>query len=274
MHRLLKRQIKKNLVSTDLNSEELKNFLDSINEAYKQMDSDYEMLERAMDLASQELQEKNLSLLKEITEKKKAEQLNSSKSDFLARMSYELRTPMNAILGFGQLLKIDFKRHDFISLDDSVDRILKAAKHLLSLIDEVLDLSQIESGKLKISLEPVNVIEVKNELLNLIKPLAAQEEIRIIDNINIKNIFVTADHTRLKQVILNLISNAIKYNRTNGTVTLSSEVNKDFFTFKVLDTGHGIPKDKEINIFKPFERLGVENTSIEGPELVCQYQKV
>jgi len=164
MHRLLKRQIKKNLVSTDMNTEEIKSFVNSINEAYKQMDSDYEMLERAMDLASKELQEKNLSLLKEVTKKKKAEQLNSSKSDFLARMSHELRTPMNAILGFSQLLKIDFKRYDYVSLDDSVDRILKAGKHLLSLIDEVLDLSQIESGKLKVSLEPVNIVEIKNEL--------------------------------------------------------------------------------------------------------------
>jgi signal transduction histidine kinase/CheY-like chemotaxis protein len=264
MHRLLKRQIKKSLISTDMNTEEIKSFVNSINEAYKQMDSDYEMLERAMDLASKELQEKNLSLLKEVTEKKKAEQLNSSKSDFLARMSHELRTPMNAILGFSQLLKIDFKRSDYVSLDDSVDRILKAGKHLLSLIDEVLDLSQIESGKLKVSLEPVNIIEIKNELLDLIRPLAKQEEISIIDDINERSVFVTADHTRLKQVILNLISNAIKYNRPNGTVTLSSEVNKEFLTFKVFDTGQGIPKEKEVNIFKPFERLGVENTNIEG----------
>ncbi len=265
MHRLLKRQIKKHFDSTDLESVEVKNFLEAVDEAYQQMDSDYLMLERAMDLASKELYEKNNSLLNEITEKEKAEKLSSSKSEFLSRMSHELRTPMNAILGFSQLLKIDFKRHEYSSLDDSVDRILNAGKHLLDLINEVLDLSQIESGKSKFTLEPVNINELKNDLLALMGPLAKQEGIQIIDEIDSNaNVFVTADQTRLRQILLNLISNAIKYNQPNGTVTLSYEMENENLIFKVSDTGPGIPEEKQDAIFNPFERLGAETTNIEG----------
>ena len=265
MHRLLKRQIRKHFNSTDLNSTELQSFFDSVDEAYKQMDSDYKMLERAMDLASKELMEKNRSLSNEILEKEKAEKQSSSKSDFLARMSHELRTPMNAILGFSQLLKIDFKKFEISSLDESVDRILNAGEHLLNLINEVLDLSQIESGKLKVSLESVDLVRLKDELLELMGPIAKQEGIQLIDAIdNELKVFVTADQTRLKQVLLNLISNAIKYNRSRGTATLSCALEGDMATIKVSDSGQGIPKEKEADLFKPFERLGVEMTNIEG----------
>jgi len=197
--------------------------------------------------------------------KKEAEHASQTKSLFLANMSHELRTPMNAILGFGQLLKMDCKKYENLALDDSIDRILKAGKHLLSLINEVLDLSQVESGKLKVSLEPVNFVGVKGELLDLVQPLAEHEQIRIIDEANIKTpIFITADQTRLKQVMINLVSNAIKYNRTKGTVTLSHSINDGLLTFKVSDTGQGIPADKHDKVFKPFERLGAETTNIEG----------
>jgi signal transduction histidine kinase/ActR/RegA family two-component response regulator len=197
--------------------------------------------------------------------KKEAEHASQTKSLFLANMSHELRTPMNAILGFGQLLKMDCKKYENFALDDSVDRILKAGKHLLSLINEVLDLAQVESGKLKVSLKPVNIIGIKNELLDLLQPLAEHEQIRIIDKSDTKTpIFITADQTRLKQVIINLLSNAIKYNRTNGTVTLTHIINNGILMFKVSDTGQGIPADQHDKVFKPFERLGAENTTIEG----------
>ncbi|GEM_PF-2670229 len=197
--------------------------------------------------------------------KKEAEDSSRAKSLFLANMSHELRTPMNAILGFGQLLKADCKKYENFSLDDSVDRILKAGKHLLDLINEVLDLAQVESGKLKVSLEPVNIIAVKNELLDLVRPLAEHGGIRIIDQMDDKSeIFVTANQTRLKQVIINLLSNAIKYNRSNGTVTLSHTIENDILTLKISDTGQGISADKQAKVFIPFERLGAETTATEG----------
>ncbi len=211
------------------------------------------VMEMALDITEQE------------NAKKAAEKANQAKSEFLARMSHELRTPMNAILGFGQLLKMDCKEYDNSSLDDSTDRILKAGKHLLDLINEVLDLSQIESGKLKVSMEPVDIIKVKNELLDLVGPLSKNQGIQIIDNVdnNLKT-FVTADQTRLKQVLLNLISNGIKYNKPNGTVTLSCIFENEILTFQVEDTGHGIPTDQQEHVFKPFERLNFHNSTIEG----------
>lgn len=200
-----------------------------------------------------------------IQAKKEAEKASQTKSLFLANMSHELRTPMNAILGFGQLLKVDCKKYENSLLDDSVNRILKAGKHLLNLINEILDLAHVESGKLKVSLEPVNVIGIKNELLDLVQPIAEREKIQIVDEIEVKTkIFITADQTRLKQVLINLISNAIKYNRTNGTVTLSHSIENEVLTLQVSDTGQGIPEEAQDKIFKPFERLGAEGTSIEG----------
>ena len=158
-----------------------------------------------------EAEEANKRAKIEFDQRLVAESASKMKSEFLANVSHEIRTPMNAILGFGQLLKIDFKKYENLvldDLDDSVNRILTAGKHLLKLIDEVLDLAQVESGKLKVSLELVNFIEIKSELLELVQPLAEHEKIRVIDKIdNKKPIFITADPTRLKQVIINYKSN-------------------------------------------------------------------
>jgi signal transduction histidine kinase len=192
-----------------------------------------------------------------------AEAANRSKSEFLSRMSHELRTPLNAVLGFGQLLELD-------ELDpsqrESVEQIIKGGRHLLELINEVLDISRIETGTLPLSPEPVLVSDLVHDALALMRPLADHRHIHIIgDEGGTGNIHVLADRQRLKQVMLNLIANAIKYNREGGTVAVSCDtVDADQLRIHVSDTGPGIrPEDLE-QLFVPFERLGAERSDIEG----------
>ncbi len=196
---------------------------------------------------------------------KKAENSNYAKSEFMARMSHELRTPMNAILGFGQLLKVDAQMEKAGARVSDVDRILRAGKHLLELINEVLDLSQIEAGKLKVSLEPINISGLKSEILDFTSSLIKQRGLHLIDeNAGSEQLYVHADKTRLRQVLLNLISNAIKYNRENGSIKLGISKKGDRLRFTVSDTGLGIPVSLQEKIFEPFERLGVELSDVEG----------
>ena len=191
---------------------------------------------------------------------------NQAKTEFLSRMSHELRTPLNAVLGFGQLLEMDdlSPQHR-----EYVDTILKAGRHLLALIDEVLELSRIEAGRLAISTEPVRLGEVAAEVLDLVKPAAAQRNVRLDgDGAKICQWHVSADRQRLKQVLLNLLSNAIKYNREGGDVTLSCERSATGRArIAVNDTGPGITPDKLSRLFTPFDRLGAEQSRIEGTGL-------
>jgi CheY-like chemotaxis protein len=177
-------------------------------------------------------------------------------------MSHELRTPLNAILGFAQLLEMDSLPAE---QSESVAHILKGGQHLLELINEVLDISRIEAGRLTLSPEPVHVGRVLQEALDLITPLAAQRAIRVGGDLGDTDYYVLADLQRLKQVLLNLLSNAVKYNNPGGSVAVSREqVPGDRLRISVRDTGRGIPPEKMSQLFVPFARLGAEQTGVEG----------
>jgi signal transduction histidine kinase len=197
-----------------------------------------------------------------LSAKQAAEDASLAKSNFLANMSHELRTPMNAILGFAQILEYD----ETLNADqlDSVSEIHKGGKHLLHLINEVLDLAKIESGQIEMSLELVEVLPIVEECLTLVTGLSTRRNIHISHTV-INNLTVLSDRTRLKQVLLNLLSNAIKYNREGGTVAIEVQnTGSDRVRICVTDTGLGIPSEKLAELFQPFNRLNAENSGIEG----------
>jgi PAS domain S-box-containing protein len=194
-----------------------------------------------------------------------AERANRAKSEFLSRMSHELRTPLNSILGFGQLLEIDEEQP---ARRESIDRIVGAGRHLLSLINEVLEISRIEAGAQSVSVEPVDACAPLIEAIDLVRPLAAQHGVELaVDLHGGLHQYVLADYQRLKQVLLNVLMNAIKYNRPEGMVTVSAEVADGRLRFLVTDTGIGIGESGLERIFQPFERLGAEQSDTEGSGL-------
>jgi signal transduction histidine kinase len=192
-----------------------------------------------------------------------ADAANHSKSEFLSRMSHELRTPLNAVLGFAQLLDLDELTAE---QQEAVDLILKGGRHLLDLINDVLDISRIETGDLALSPEAVEVGALLTDVLDLVRPLAAQRRLSLVcDRQGNAPEYVFADRQRLKQILLNLLSNAIKYNRDGGTVTASSQrPSATRLRISVSDTGPGVPADQLGLLFVPFERLGADRTEVEG----------
>lgn len=211
--------------------------------------------------------------------KRAAEQASYAKSVFLSRMSHELRTPLNAILGFGQLLQMDELEPD---QDDSVAHIVRAGRHLLSLINEVLDISGIETGHVALTMESLSADAVIEDACQMVTPLAAERGIQVNTipsqqsdggSAHLGGLTVRADRQRLKQVLVNLLSNAIKYNVQDGSVTISCLIEEPLGAFRepggrlrirVTDTGIGIPANKIDRLFTPFDRLGAERTTIEG----------
>ena len=192
-----------------------------------------------------------------------AEAANQSKSEFLSRMSHELRTPLNAVLGFSQLLELDELTPD---QDQAVGQITRGGRHLLDLINEILDISQIETGKLALSPEAVNVRDVVAESVDLVRPLASERGVHLLGgDISACDQHVFADRQRIKQILLNLLGNGIKYNREGGTVSIScSQPAPGRLRIQVTDTGPGIPREQFGLLFTPFERLGAEQSTIEG----------
>jgi len=194
-----------------------------------------------------------------------AESANQSKSEFLSNMSHELRTPLNAILGFSQLLTIEGELSS--EQNESVEEIDIAGKHLLELINEVLDLAKIEAGHISINNEDLELFDIVEECIGVIKPIASKRGISINDHRagNVSSYTVCADRVRLKQAILNLLSNAIKYNREDGRVdVITQRVGKENVSISVKDTGVGLSADKLTELFKPFQRFNAEKEGIEG----------
>jgi PAS domain S-box-containing protein len=192
-----------------------------------------------------------------------AEKASQAKSEFLSRMSHELRTPLNAILGFAQLLELDALPLDQAS---SVDQIQVAGRHLLSLINEVLDISRIEAGRVNLSTEPVEVGDLLDEVTTLLTPVAEAADIELsVDIDGARTLRVRADRQRLLQVLLNLGSNAVKYNDRGGSVAFRTTTTTDGrVRFEVRDTGPGIPHEQQDQLFVPFSRLGAERSAVEG----------
>jgi PAS domain S-box-containing protein len=201
-----------------------------------------------------------------IEAKDEAERANSAKSKFMSQMSHELRTPLNAILGFSQLIESNPAEPLTDTQKEGTDEILKAGRHLLDLINEILDLARIETGKISLSIEDINLSDMVEELLALSHPMAKQQKVNLYNHIAIEGSgYVRADRVRLKQVLLNLISNAIKYNKAGGDVKLNTIEGEDgMIEISVSDTGHGIEEERMKELFQPFNRMDYQYSEIEG----------
>jgi signal transduction histidine kinase/ActR/RegA family two-component response regulator len=207
-----------------------------------------------------DIQNKELAASRE-----EADRANLAKSEFLSRMSHELRTPLNAILGFAQLLELD----DISERQrDNVGHIVAGGRHLLDLINEILEISRIEAGSMNPDIEPVHGPSIIQEAIEMVGPLALQRGISMTaDTDGFSHVWLAADQQRLKQILLNLLANAVKYNHDAGSVTVSLRASNSRVQIAVTDTGLGIAQDQLSKMFIPFERLGAESSDVEGTGL-------
>lgn len=214
----------------------------------------------ARDISKQKAEQQAL-----LDAKREAERANNAKSEFLSAMSHELRTPLNGVLGFAQLLIADKSQPLTEQQNKQIGQIIHCGEHLLSLINDVLELAKIESGNIDTSSDHVLLSSVLDDCLPLLQPQADERQIQI-DISDSQDVMLLADFTKLKQVFNNLVSNAIKYNKPGGKVVISSQINHTNNTLKlsIIDTGFGIPAGKQARVFTAFERLGQEYTSTEG----------
>jgi len=220
-----------------------------------------EELEERVHVRTLQLEQANSELAMAMEEAKSA---NQAKSAFLSSMSHELRTPLNAILGFAQILTSEKLPSTLAQKREFANHILKSGRHLLTLINEILDLAKIESGAVALSLEPVALNEILLECESMVAPLAGGRGIRLLFPDGCAA-HVTADRTRLKQILLNLLSNAIKYNRDGGAVVVDcSPSGPNLVRVSVQDTGMGLKPEQIKQLFQPFNRLGQESGAEEG----------
>ncbi len=209
------------------------------------------------------LEKQRLTEAELLTARSHAERASNAKFDFLSRMSHELRTPMNAILGFAQLLEIN--RPNQLQ-NKYIQEILHAGNHLLEHINEILDLSRLEAGRLELQIAPLNISQLLSEALQLIEPIATKHKLRIIDDTHRHSgLMILADQIRTKQVILNLLANAVNHNRRAGSINIALDTGPaNSITIVVTDTGHGLTPEQCVKIFDPFERLESPALRSEG----------
>ena len=231
------------------------------NTARKQVEAAQAVLDARLREQQLALQETNVALE---AARAVADKANRAKSEFLSSMSHELRTPLNAVLGFAQLLASDKPPPSALQLR-SIDQILKGGWYLLQLINEILDLAMIESGKVTMSQESMGLSDVLKDCEAMVGPQAQKRGIQLVFSPMARPFFVHADRTRVKQVMINLLSNAIKYNRAGGSVTVECRFGDEGrIRVAVLDTGAGLSPEKLAHLFQPFNRLGQEASAEEG----------
>ena len=228
---------------------------------FKDIDGSDLVMEMAVDITEQKKVEKELILAKE-----EAERSSKAKSQFLSQMSHELRTPLNAIMGFSQLLQLDPGSRPAKESEENARLIYQAGKHLLQLVNDILDLSTIESGKVPLNLETFSPQGPINDLMGLFRPLAQKYQVKLVNQINDADDWLLyADKTRFKQALLNLISNGIKYNKPGGMVSLEMKaLPGNQVRISISDTGRGIEGDKLDRIFEAFHREALNDVSVEG----------
>lgn len=196
--------------------------------------------------------------------RKEADRANEAKTVFLSSMSHELRTPLNSVLGFAQLLMEDDGNLTFEERKSYTDKIFRSSRHLLRLISDILDLARIESGRIDLSLEIIEPFSIAENVLELMQPMADRYNVAIGASGPDIPVYIETDSTRYQQIMLNLVSNAIKYNVPEGAVSISVTLEGDSVHLSIADTGPGIPDDQLVNLFEPFNRLGAETSSIDG----------
>ena len=276
--------------------DELGHMAEQINTTLNALSQAHGVVEQRVTERTEQLQETNTALHAEIVERQmmmgtlrelvaqvesardQAQHASEAKTNFLSRMSHELRTPLNAILGFGQLLEDDGLNEE---QQESVHHILKAGHHLLALINEILDITRIEAGTLALSSEPFPANSIIEEVCGLLQPLADKQKVSLVigaealnaDNHinnagnhinNIEEAWVCANHQRSRQILLNLVSNAVKYNYPQGTVYVNYHVQGKSVRISVRDNGPGLSDEQKTRLFTPFDRLGAEKTAVEG----------